>query len=80
MCFDIGHPCADPLQQIYEESPTRAPSAPEAVPNVSQVHILPESLLNGAVNAASSAINTARSVINMIKPQVCVVFVRSLFG
>lgn len=33
------------------------------------VHILPETLVNGAVNVASSAINTARSVINMIRPQ-----------
>lgn len=35
----------------------------------STVHILPETLVAGAVNVASSAINTARSVINMMRPQ-----------
>lgn len=33
------------------------------------VHILPETLVSGAVNVASTAFNTARSVINMIRPQ-----------
>nr|CAD7455635.1 unnamed protein product [Timema tahoe] len=32
-----------------------------------QVHILPETLMNGAINAASSAINTAKSVINNLR-------------
>ncbi|KAJ8933882.1 hypothetical protein NQ314_013735 [Rhamnusium bicolor] len=35
----------------------------------SPIHILPETLVAGAVNVASSAINTARSVINMIVPR-----------
>lgn len=32
------------------------------------VHMIPETLVTGAVNVASSAINTARSVLNMIVP------------
>lgn len=32
------------------------------------VHVIPETLVTGAVNVASSAINTARSVLNMIVP------------
>ncbi|CAH0548093.1 unnamed protein product [Brassicogethes aeneus] len=41
-----------------------SPTAPPQPP----VHILPDALVSGAVNVASSAINTARSVINMIVP------------
>lgn len=36
--------------------------------NPNTVHILPETLVSGAVHVASSAINTARSVINMLVP------------
>lgn len=48
-------------------SSSRRQSVPVA--SAGTVHILPETLVSGAVNVASSAINTARSVINMIVPQ-----------
>lgn len=54
--------------------PATQPTAAETNVNASAppaenvVHILPETLVSGAVNVASSAINTARSVINMIRP------------
>lgn len=37
--------------------------------NPGNVQILPETLMSGVVNVASSAINTARSVINIMKPR-----------
>lgn len=38
-------------------------------PVAAAVQILPETLVTGAVNVASSAINTARSVIDMLRPR-----------
>ncbi|KAL1518013.1 hypothetical protein ABEB36_001699 [Hypothenemus hampei] len=58
--------CAN-ANEFYEEAAQTIRVTP--TPSVPQVHILPESLVTGAVNVASSAINTARSVINMIRPQ-----------
>lgn len=52
--------------------PTGVATPPENVRNHENsppIHILPETLVSGAVNVASSAINTARSVINMIVPR-----------
>ncbi|RZC36635.1 uncharacterized protein BDFB_005760 [Asbolus verrucosus] len=59
-CFQFKQkiPSAPPQQhRTVNHSPAQQP-----------VHILPENLVNGAVNVASSAINTARSVISMIVP------------
>lgn len=70
-----ANPFIEPVAN-YQQTPPEERVSPEllvqqdsrsAAPE--QVHILPESLMTGAVNVASSAINTARSVINMIKPQ-----------
>ncbi|XP_066249930.1 uncharacterized protein [Euwallacea similis] len=66
-----------PEQRVHPENlgraPTTSPDTPPATPPRQQqeevVHLLPEALVTGAVNVASSALNTARSVINMIKPQ-----------
>lgn len=54
------------------EVPTGETTPPENVrthENSPPIHILPETLVSGAVNVASSALNTARSVINMIVPR-----------
>jgi hypothetical protein len=59
-CKDDKTPSAPPQQ------PAQSPNHPH-IQNV-PVHILPENLVNGAVHVASSAISTARSVINMIVP------------
>lgn len=52
-----------------EENPVAA--AVEILPETvaAAVEILPETLLTGAVNVASSAINTARSVLDMLRPR-----------
>ncbi|KAJ8924658.1 hypothetical protein NQ315_000809 [Exocentrus adspersus] len=51
-------------------SRTTAATAENVRPETSPtIHILPETLVSGAVNVASSAINTARSVIQMIVPR-----------
>lgn len=58
-------------QQQYEipEYNRQEPSAPpRGQSTTSPVHLLPDTLVTGAVNVASSAISTARSVINMIVP------------
>ncbi|KAF7266096.1 hypothetical protein GWI33_020547 [Rhynchophorus ferrugineus] len=61
----------DPVPNFQQTPPEERPLLREAFPVSRQddVHILPEALVNGAVSVASSAISTARSVINMIKPQ-----------
>lgn len=46
---------------VTHHSIASAPPQPEA----NALHILPDTLVSGAVNVASSAINTARSVLNM---------------
>lgn len=64
-------PNAPPMESAYTSSTQASSVAGERRPE-GAVHILPETLVTGAVNVASSAINTARSVINMIRPQeVC---------
>lgn len=57
-------PFAPPPEPVPTSSPQNSANSAERRENV--VHILPETLVNGAVNVASSAINTARSVINMM--------------
>lgn len=49
---------AEPVKPEQKTSPVQTP----------QVHLIPENLMSGAVNVASSAINTAKSVLQMITP------------
>lgn len=55
-----------PVQRQNSQSSQGCSTPPKTEPV--PVHILPENFVTGAVNVASSAINTARSVINMIVP------------
>ncbi|XP_018571385.1 uncharacterized protein LOC108911046 isoform X2 [Anoplophora glabripennis] len=48
---------------------TPPPENVRAHENSPPIHILPETLVSGAVNVASSALNTARTVFNMIVPR-----------
>lgn len=65
--FNNTEPNAPPAETV-QTRPTRG-SSPGERREDNIVHILPETLVTGAVNVASTAINTARSVINMIRPQ-----------
>ncbi|KAG5871599.1 hypothetical protein JTB14_010723 [Gonioctena quinquepunctata] len=57
-------------QQIpAEEAPRDVPTGVRMPATNAAIHILPEPLVHGAVNVASTAFHTARSVINRILPQ-----------
>lgn len=49
---------------IHENIPS-APHPPQTTQNEANVQMFPDTLVTGAVNVASSAINTARTVLNM---------------
>lgn len=61
--YDAARMCAS------SPASDHAMTAEQRQGGVSQtVHMIPETLVTGAVNVASSAINTARSVLNMLAP------------
>lgn len=53
--------------QQFEQA--EQPKAEQEKAHQHAVHMLPDNIVTSAVHVASSAINTARSVLNMIKPQ-----------
>lgn len=67
-----------PIQPIISHAKEKQPSTSKPTANVKssqpplvqsqQPHLLRENLMTGAVNVASSAINTAKSVLQMIAP------------
>lgn len=58
-------PARSPESSAYQQDSSATWNAERP----SAMHILPDTLVSGAVNVASSAINTARSVLNMFSPQ-----------
>lgn len=57
-----------PRKPVPQRAETAKPEAKVTPVLAPQVHAIPENLMAGAVNVASSAISTARSVLNMIVP------------
>lgn len=73
--YGVFPPAANSGRSTKSQSPlhTAPPnegqnSSPIGNGDRSTMHILPDTLVNGAVNVASSAINTARSVLNLFSP------------
>lgn len=67
---------SSPISPTYTQASTspiktenvKTEQKPNTVHTPQQVHLIPENLMTGAVNVASSAINTAKSVLQMIAP------------